>query len=318
MSGRRPPWAQAIRAAREGRLWSIKRLAQGLIEEAKASTGGAPTLVSLSRTIRRWEAGENYPDEINRWLLTRVLETTEHALFGGSATPTTRPIPEAPSLGTGRVIQALQSIDVAVRPVDAIWAPAARSGDWTTWFGRRLAQLLTVLDGWRDSAYLDELQTLLHREILMFDAVQPVGGNEYRVSRRQVLATLAALPVALCPSLQEGNLYGVVVEKFVRACAASITACWHLLKGRDLAVVEETLSSYLLLLATVAHRPSRSQVSGARLVSQGYRLLGIIALHHSHTPLREHYFHQALKYAEIAGDPKMRASALISLSLIHI
>lgn len=66
-------WAFAIRTARARRVWSVKRLALELIGEARA-TGQRPAgLESLVRTIRRWERGDNEPDEVHRWLLARVL-----------------------------------------------------------------------------------------------------------------------------------------------------------------------------------------------------------------------------------------------------
>jgi tetratricopeptide (TPR) repeat protein len=190
------------------------------------------------------------------------------------------------------------------------------SHDWTAWFSRRLAQLINVIDQWHSSPDWNHshLQLILHQEIVMFDVTRPLAvDDQYKLSRRQVLVTLAALPIALAPSVQAGETAKLLLRKFLNSCTASITACWHLLKGSDLATVEDTIGSYLLPLAAIAQQASEHQATAAILASQAYRMLGIVALHHSQFRAREHYFNRALFYARVAEDPHMEASALISL-----
>ncbi len=85
----------------------------------------------------------------------------------------------------------------------------------------------------------------------MFDAVRPAGHEEvgYGQSRRQLLVTLLALPVALSPVLQLGGGSDALVRGLLARCAASLTAAWHLLKQSDLATVEQHVSGYVLALA---------------------------------------------------------------------
>lgn len=148
----------------------------------------------------------------------------------------------------------------------------------------------------------------------MFDALRPVDHDDrYGLSRRQALITLVALPVALASSLQPGAASAALTTRFLADCAASITAAWHLLKQRDLLIIEQNLSTYLLALTTCARQPSRHQVEAARLASQAYRILGIVALHRQEFGTREFSFQQAVVYADIASDPAMQASALVSL-----
>jgi hypothetical protein len=179
----------------------------------------------------------------------------------------------------------------------------------------RLAQLLALIDQWSvDADSCIQLQLLLHQEVLMFDALGPSGQDQhYDLSRRQLLLTLVALPVALTAGFQSSTASFASTARFLSYCAASITASWHLLKQRDLAVVEENVSAYLLGLAGAARRPTRYQAEAARLASQAYRLLGIVALHRTRLRSREYFFEQAVLYADIAADPAMQASALISL-----
>ncbi len=148
----------------------------------------------------------------------------------------------------------------------------------------------------------------------MFDASAPYGEQPvFETSRRQALIALATLPLTLgsSRSMPESN---AAIEFFLSHCGASLTACWHLLKGSDLDTVDRLLNGYLLRLEAVARRPSKHQGLAARLASQGHRISGIIALHHNHIRAREHHCNQAVGYATLAEDTPSRVSALISLA----
>jgi len=195
------------------------------------------------------------------------------------------------------------------------------SAEWPVWFGMRLAHLIGLVDNWREAtADLDSLQTILHREVLMLDAAGP-DNDEVRalhaLSRRQALITLAALPLTLTAtsSISVGALSpSAATDFFLSRCAASLTACWHLLRGSDLSAVYQMLSSYLLALEGTAQRQSRYQQAAARLASQAHRICGIVALHRNQLRVREHHCKQALYYATLASDKGSQASALISLA----
>ena len=188
--------------------------------------------------------------------------------------------------------------------------------DWGVWFGTKLAQIITIVDQWQGQAlYCDQLQTLLDQEILGFDAMKPQSNDEsYLLSRRQALVSIATLPVALWTSVQQGITSASMTEKLLTRCAASITSLWHLLKGSELSLIEQTLSTYLLTLVTLAQQPSPYQKTAARLTSQAYRLYGIIALHRNNLKARENYCQQALYFSEIAENPSLIVSAHISLA----
>jgi transcriptional regulator with XRE-family HTH domain len=187
------------------------------------------------------------------------------------------------------------------------------------WFGLRLAHLIATVDNWRDPAELtDALQELLHQEILMFDSAVPNDPpGIHTVSRRQALMTLAALPVAFATS-GSGTLGPTApTEFFLSRCAASITACWHLLRGSDLNTVDHLLAAYVVPLEAMAQRSSQYQSAAAKLASQAHRVSGIIALHRNQLGLREHHCKQALAFANAAQHPASRVSALISLASTH-
>jgi tetratricopeptide (TPR) repeat protein len=184
------------------------------------------------------------------------------------------------------------------------------------WFGIRLAQLIGMVDDWQgQDTPSDALQTVLHQEILMFDAITSDSRHpSHDLSRRQALATLAALPLAFATVRRAPRESGATTELFLSRCAASLTACWHILKGSDLRAVDQILSSYLLELEGIAQRQSRYQKTAARLVSQAHRICGIVALHRNQLRMREYHCKRALYYATAASDIPARVAALTSLA----
>ncbi len=188
--------------------------------------------------------------------------------------------------------------------------------EWPTWFGVRLARLFSMIDSWRGpNAQSDALQALLHQEILMFDVIAQDGHDPVHVvSRRQALLTLAALPLSFARPDTIALGRGSAIESFLSRCAASVTACWHLLRGSDLYTVDQMLSTYLLQLEGIAKRRSAYQEDAARLASQAHRICGIVALHRSQLRMREHHCKQAFQYAKAASDIGGQASALVSLA----
>ncbi|HEU5384214.1 MAG TPA: hypothetical protein VFV38_53150, partial [Ktedonobacteraceae bacterium] len=185
--------------------------------------------------------------------------------------------------------------------------------DGATWVGIRLAQILSfVYQSSRQALACDILQAILEKEIAMFDDMQGTSSEEtFVLSRRQALITLAALPMMLA-SLLQGQSFALPPEEFLPQCAASITACWHLLRGQEFLLTEQLVTRYLPTLADLAHRSSSHQTGAASLASQGYRLMGILALHRNNPRARNAYWEQAVHFAEIAETPNLVASALIS------
>ncbi|HAT46908.1 MAG TPA: hypothetical protein DCS90_17550, partial [Ktedonobacter sp.] len=66
--------------------------------------------------------------------------------------------------------------------------------------------------------------------------------------RRDALVMIAGLPLSLLLKVQQEPMTALFADDFLAQCAASITACWHLMRGSQLSVVEEVLSSYLPML----------------------------------------------------------------------
>lgn len=192
------------------------------------------------------------------------------------------------------------------------------TSEWAMWSGIRTARLLTTVDSWKDRGPTQQaLQALLHQEILMFDAlVHDQRQAAPAVSRRQALMTLAALPLTLAP-LVAGYRSGASeggVQPYLSRCAASLTACWHLLKGPDIYVLDQVIPAYLLSLENLVHTDPMARTGAAQLASQAHRICGIIALHRHQLATREQHCLRALHYAQIASDVGTEVSALVSLA----
>jgi len=303
-------------AAGEARMyahgWTVRTVREGL--QALAAERGLDCGDLQDADVWRWLRGEVYPRESLERLCR--LFRCHQAQLGWPA----RGNEEAVSFKASDSVEPATAMRALVSPVWLDDEPSASAPDWTAWFGVKLAHLLTLVDQWHGPASCEPLQLLVHQEVLMFDAAGPASARsrDYDPSRRQLLVTLLALPVALNPTALLGDPSSAVVDRLLAQCAASITAAWHLLKQSDLTLVERHVSGYLLALTALARRPSPHQKEAARLASQAYRALGIVVLHRRQTRLTEYYSEQSSLYAEIAGDHHLRWAALSSLSAIAL
>ncbi|MGH2506822.1 MAG: helix-turn-helix domain-containing protein [Ktedonobacteraceae bacterium] len=195
----------------------------------------------------------------------------------------------------------------------------AEGTDSTTWFSERVAQIISLIYQWRAFALsCTHLQQIISQEFMMFEKyVNPLDHlEELRFSRRNALMVLAAMPAGMLAGFGPRQSTLPAAE-LLPACTASVTACWHLMAGRDFMAVERALSQYFSLLVTWAQQPSANQRTTAYLAAQGYLLLGLVSLHQLATPKnfqqRFFYCQQAMTYAQEAGDP-----SLLVASLIHV
>ena len=164
-------------------------------------------------------------------------------------------------------------------------------------------------------SFSNDLQHSIDQQIGGFDLMkQPIDGEESKLSRRDALVMIAGLPLALLVKRQSEPTAAIFAEEFLAQCAASITACWHLMRGNQLSVVEEVLHAYLPTLEILAQHPLKYQSAAANLAAQGYRINGILALHRNNLREREAYCRQAVQYGELAGNPGLLVSAFISLA----
>lgn len=275
-----------LRDWRRSRGWDVPEMARRL--RMAAAGAPLPSHNSVVRRIRSLEAAEHEISERYELLYAAALDVDLDELTTGPARDT--------------------EINASGRSF-----PPGGMADWGAWFGVRLAQMITLTDTWQADAGLGALQLMLDQEIMMSDAVVPGTGetaSAHAMSRRQALLTVAALPAAAAGTWPAGEADG----PFLARCAASLTACWHLLRGSDLAAVEQMMTAYLLPLEAAASRNGRDRQVAAVLTAQAHRIAGIISMHRQQLLVREQHCLRALRFAESAGDSGSHASALISLA----
>ena len=191
--------------------------------------------------------------------------------------------------------------------------------DYVVWFGMKLAHIFTIITHREGQARTcDALQARLNKEITMFDNMKPQAiSDEYTLSRRQAIIAIAAMPLALLTAVQQGHWSMLVKDEFLSRCAASITACWHLMAGREFTEVGRALSNYLPLLLTWARQPSPQQKVSADLAAQGNLLMSLVALHTLQSPKNLHgriaYCKQAVEYAKVSENRTLHITALTHL-----
>jgi tetratricopeptide (TPR) repeat protein len=163
----------------------------------------------------------------------------------------------------------------------------------------------TELSLWRDD---DEITT---RGQNIMTATYPT--HEPALSRREALTTLVGMAglTSLCLPTRS------TPEELLPQCAATIDMCWHAIHGDGLLITERILPRQIWLLQPLAQIPSKYQQEAAGLLSRGYQLAGIIALHKNDLISRERYNRKAILYARIAGDRNIELAALMRLACTY-
>ena len=196
--------------------------------------------------------------------------------------------------------------------------------DWDVWAGMKLVQILKMVSSSSSQSHsyeeiCEEIQTFLDQEIKMLDDMMPLGDarEKHFISRRQALIMIAALP-SMPLSWNPSIATSIVAEQFLPQCAASITACWHLLQEQGLTAVEEILPTYLPMLMTLALRPSKYQIAAARLATLANMLRAIVAKHRLKDNERERYCNEAIRCSYFSNERRLQAAALMSLGYTYL
>ncbi|HEU5375570.1 MAG TPA: helix-turn-helix transcriptional regulator [Ktedonobacteraceae bacterium] len=185
--------------------------------------------------------------------------------------------------------------------------------------GLKVVQLMGVVNQ-RAGRVLQcrEIQALVDRELKVLDESIPSGGQEeYKISRRQALITIAALPTTLLLWRPGEVVAGPDPVEFLPQCAASITACWHLLKGDGLGAVEHILPKFVPALTDLALHTSLYQQEAGYLGAQANILQAILAMHQLNVVGRERYCQAAIKCGRASGDSRLTAAAFMYLGYTY-
>jgi transcriptional regulator with XRE-family HTH domain len=147
--------------------------------------------------------------------------------------------------------------------------------------------------------------------------------DDFILSRRRALKTIAQLPIAFC-----GLGLGITLsaaplkrsaEDILTYCAAGISACWHFRKGRDLALAYEAITAYISMLNGITSSSSEQhRKSAAALMTQSYLLKASLAGHLESNDRAITYHKEALRFAQMAESPLLQAVAWRTLSTTYI
>ncbi|MGH2478824.1 MAG: hypothetical protein ACRDHW_04110 [Ktedonobacteraceae bacterium] len=261
------------------------------------------------KTYEYWELGKHTPQAFYRGKLCAFFGMPADELGYDPVALLARSLPALPA--TPGVAETLsEKTFVLSQPENSALSSLF---DGTT---RLTVTVFGLVTGWRGrAACCAELQRLLSLEFAMFDqdASQADASQRDPFSRRQALVAIAALPFGLLAASRHAET-GVVAEAFLPHCTASLTACWHLMQGKDFLVVEQAISQCLPALSALAQHPSSHQQAAAGLAAQSQLLLGLSALHRLPAPQnmqgRVLHCQQAVEFARTSEDRSFLIVAL--------
>lgn len=333
-----------LRQQRMRRGWTLDRLADELYKICRNEPRVGARGDINAQMISRWETGKHPPslyyqeklcilfgksaDELGFIEMQIEQKAVERQELAESISTGTFPpfINTSPSTVNDVSLLRTQQSSFIQEPSKCLMLPSSmiqmenselESQDWAIWFGLKVAQILRAIGLWSGHAILcDDVQTILEQEIKTMDEMlrQYQIHLESSIPRRQALVTIAALPMTLLAILkQSGSTTDLVSDEFLPQCAASITACWHLLKGKGLKAVGEILPQFAPFLTTLALRPLKHQQIAARLATQTSVLQAILAMHRLDPIAREKHCNDAVRYSCISEDSKLQAAALMYL-----
>jgi transcriptional regulator with XRE-family HTH domain len=283
---------------------SVEWLELAMIERGWTNEYVAEQVDTTVRTVQRWKSGENLPDARHFYQLC--------ILFG-------RPLPpdwnEHTTEGGGTQREERQTSLI----VSSIASVSSEEGTCTRFLATDLTvRLQAIIWSWsfrNVNARYHELQTLLEKELRQKDnttmQVNPIN-------RRNALRRIALLPI---------NMYSLSVaiptalrvpDEFLPQCAAGITACWHLRKGKDLAFACDAVSRYIPTLQELVKNGKGTQrIDAAELLVQSFLLKSTVLRHVDGSSEAVIYAQQAERYSELVGNLLLQVLALRTLAATY-
>ncbi len=135
--------------------------------------------------------------------------------------------------------------------------------------------------------------------------------------RRQVLQQLLgviSLSQVLSFSLLAFGKPTSSVENYLSQCEENIFACWRLMKGSEIAVVQSVLCTWLPPLEHIIRQSNAHRQKSASLAAQGYIIAGLVTVLRKDYEGAEWCCKQAIEYSEIAEDHNLKVAALKHLA----
>ncbi len=248
-------------------------------------------------TVRRWESGVHKPRPRQYRQLCK--------LFGKE---------ELPALDEQEQEQAARGHEQSL-PVATLYEVEDdythfRAHDLTT----RLERLVWMWPIQHSNARYHELSTLLIQELEQKDNTM----QEDSISRRDALRRLASLPIEMCGLSLVGPVLIRPMDEILSQCAAGITACWYLRKGKDLAFASDTVSRYIPTLREIVKTGSLLQrKDAAELLVQSFLLKSTLTFHVNGTNEAVYFAQQAEAYGYTAENIMLQVIALRTQAAAH-
>ena len=162
----------------------------------------------------------------------------------------------------------------------------------------------------------------LHYRELQAQVVQATGeitlmNKEIdQINRREALRRMALLPIEMYGLSALGAVLTSPFEEVLTQCAAGITACWFLRKGKELKLAFHTIASYVPTLQAIMleTHSTRIRKAAAELLVQCMTLQATLARHVEGSNMAIVYAQQAVRYSEQTDSLLMRVLALRTLA----
>ncbi len=175
-------------------------------------------------------------------------------------------------------------------------------------FSNLASKLTGLIDLWPKRNYhYEELQGEINKVVVDYNAVV-AQDSIYELTRRQAVKDMALVPVQLVGGIAiiESGKQKVDTDILLKHCAAGITACWYLRRGKELHFVSGVISEYIKILHPLicSHSEAHRKAS-ATLLAQCFTLKG--SLSRALESSAGTYYDEAIQYALISGNPTEQA-----------
>jgi len=281
---------------------SVEWLEQARLERNWTQEYVAEQIAVTSLTVRRWEHGQNRPQTRQYYQLCK--------LFQRELPPGFQIEEEAPSSDEGGKEKQVftreegqTSLVVSSCEIDDTCA-RFQASDLTV-------RLLRVIWTWpirNVNTRYHELQAFLERELKQRDNTTM---QENPINRRNALRRIAVLPIEIYGLSLVRPTIPHAPDELLTQCAAGLTACWHLRKGKDLAFAFDTASRYIPTLKEIATTGSSAyRKDAAELLVQCYLLKSVLAWNVTTIADAASYAQEAVRYGETIGNMALRITTL--------
>jgi len=244
------------------------------------------------RTIQRWKSGKHQPQPRQFYRLCKLFQRPLPPGF-----PVENTVPEERTETQTATREERQASLVISPPEAEDTCTRFLASDLT----RRLDRIIRVWSLRNVHARYHELQALLIQELEQKDNTM----QESSINRRNALRRIAALPIEMYSLSFAVPALLSAPEEFLPRCAAGITACWYLSKGKNLAFVFDAVSRYVPTLKEMATNGKGAQRrDAAELLAQCLLLKALCVTHTSADHMASlDYAKQAETYGKLAGIP---------------